>query len=259
MNYDDPALCQFDNNDPESLGWSAGTGYVPYTWKGFQFPQGVYQGTAPLWDDLLNNLVPHIIGGIHGGGFAVAGTWGAENRDNVNDAGQKSFHACGRALDINAPWNGNGSGWHDGETWGIGKWAAGICRARGFLSGGEWGDAMHTELHLTPAGIRARLIELGHTTPPAHPTSLPFPLPAGHYFGPLNGPNESISGLYKTDTDADRADIRIIQGIVHVTQDGFYGPKTQAAVKSWQAVHGLANDGLTGPLTWAAMTRGMAA
>lgn len=35
--------------------------------------------------------------------------------------------------------------------------------------------------------------------------------------------------------------------------DGIFGPKTQAAVKSFQKAHGLAQDGIIGPKTWGAL------
>ena len=169
----DMSNVQFGNNNPETLGWPVGVGFVPYTWNGYQFPQGVYQGTEPLWDDLLAAVVPLIVGGIHPGGFSVAGTWGAEVRQNVNSPGTTSFHACGRALDINAPWNGNQQGWQDGIQWGVPSTVAPLARARGFLAGGEWGDAMHFELHLTPAEIATRLAELAAPATPATTATTP--------------------------------------------------------------------------------------
>lgn len=45
-------------------------------------------------------------------------------------------------------------------------------------------------------------------------------------------------------------DVQRIQRAVGVTQDGIFGPKTEAAVKAYQRRHGLKADGIVGPKTW---------
>lgn len=252
VDFTDPTICQFDNNSPETLGWPVNTGYVPYSFKGYQFPQGVYHGTGPIWDAYLNELLSVGLL-IHPGGFGVAGTWGAENRDNTNDPGNPSFHACGRALDVNAPWNPNNTPRNDGGQFTMPESAISIARTYGMLCGGEWNDWMHTELHLTPKGVALVLSALGHayTAPNSKP---PYPLPNGFYFGPLSGPEQSISGDAPSGSDAKyRPYIKMIQNVIGVAVDGLYGPTTISIVKRWQGNHGLTADGLTGPVTWSKM------
>jgi peptidoglycan hydrolase-like protein with peptidoglycan-binding domain len=263
VNFDDPALCQFGNNRPETLGWAVNTGYVPFSYKGTPFPQGVYRGTEPLWTDLLDAVVHLIEGGLHPGW-----NWGAEHRSNKNNGEFWSFHACGRALDLNAPANANNAGWRSGAH-SVPRAAAALARARGFLCGGEWGDAMHFENHLTKAGVAKRLAEIGHHPPaaggankpnkakppqPRPPVKKGYPLPAGYYFGPLSGPKESISGMAPSGSDTKhRPHIKRIQRVVATPQDGLYGQNTINHVRGWQAAHHVAADGLTGPKTWHAM------
>lgn len=48
-------------------------------------------------------------------------------------------------------------------------------------------------------------------------------------------------------------DVKIVQKIVGVKQDGIFGPDTEAAVKRYQRAHGLTADGIVGPKTQAKM------
>lgn len=50
-------------------------------------------------------------------------------------------------------------------------------------------------------------------------------------------------------------DVAEWQGVIGVTRDGDFGPKTEAATKSWQASHSLVPDGIVGPKTWGAAYR----
>jgi len=116
--------------------------------------------------------------------------------------------------------------------------------------GGDWAtslDWMHIESHLTPAEMAAWLA--GEQAPVV---AGGFPLPAGWYFGPFEGPRESVSGSGQDDAQW-RPYLARAQTALGCQADGYYGPVTAAAARAWQAAHGLAADGLIGPLTWASL------
>jgi peptidoglycan hydrolase-like protein with peptidoglycan-binding domain len=47
--------------------------------------------------------------------------------------------------------------------------------------------------------------------------------------------------------------VKLVQGVVGVTKDGVFGPKTEAAVKVYQKKNKLTVDGIVGPKTWEKM------
>lgn len=47
--------------------------------------------------------------------------------------------------------------------------------------------------------------------------------------------------------------VRVLQEALHLSVDGEFGPETLAAVKHFQAEHGLEVDGVVGPETWSAL------
>ena len=76
-----------------------------------------------------------------------------------------------------------------------------------------------------------------------------FPLPAGEWYGDINGPDASHGGFHA----AEMPYVAAIQTVVGVDPDGVFGPATIAAVRAFQSAHGLDVDGQVGPNTWAAM------
>ncbi|KDA05567.1 hypothetical protein DC31_13960 [Microbacterium sp. CH12i] len=78
----------------------------------------------------------------------------------------------------------------------------------------------------------------------------PFPLPAEWYFGPQDGPEESVSGFHGYS-----AQLRVWQQKMadrgwHIDPDGLYGSETDSIARQFQAEKGLTVDGLIGPSTW---------
>lgn len=47
--------------------------------------------------------------------------------------------------------------------------------------------------------------------------------------------------------------VRMVQQVVGVDVDGYFGPTTRSAVRAFQGAKGLAVDGFVGPATWSAM------
>ena len=102
---------------------------------------------------------------------------------------------------------------------------------------------------------------------PAPGPNLAFPLPTGHYFGPADGPNTSVSGHYgrqfngRADTEwlqewgtqLQRRGWNARQGGSYLTQhgnDGKYGPEYRTLALAFQGDQNIAVDGWIGPQTW---------
>jgi hypothetical protein len=83
----------------------------------------------------------------------------------------------------------------------------------------------------------------------------PFPLPEGHAFGA----SRDVLGIHSGHADAaDRGFVRQVQQRLvergeTLAVDGYFGPQTAGAVRTFQSRTGLEVDGLVGPRTWAAL------
>lgn len=83
----------------------------------------------------------------------------------------------------------------------------GLALFEGVVFWGRWWDRvdeMHFQIGLPPTNPKIRLfadrLRGGYLGIFGPPDPLEFPLPAGYYYGPLEGPVESISGEYRTDS-----------------------------------------------------------
>ncbi|WP_052062107.1 peptidoglycan-binding domain-containing protein [Rhodococcoides fascians] len=77
-------------------------------------------------------------------------------------------------------------------------------------------------------------------------------LPLGLYYGPLEGDENSISGLWRTDRQEWRDALAAWQRATGIGADGLYGPATAARAREVQEWAGFKVDGLIGPGTYAA-------
>jgi hypothetical protein len=137
------------------------------------------------------------------------------------------------------------------------------------------GDKLHAWAISRLAGYRAGTpTKPRPATPGAGQRPVPgpyyaFPLPAGHYFGPKDGGDQSVSGFYGREFaglpdrewlkrftwQLERRGWDARKGGTYLTEwghDGRYGPEIAALTKKFQRDQGLNPDGLIGPLTWKA-------
>jgi peptidoglycan hydrolase-like protein with peptidoglycan-binding domain len=90
--------------------------------------------------------------------------------------------------------------------------------------------------------------------PSPRPTPAPAPAPRPAPGGPL----APYVGLVLT-YDSSGPAVTAVQRLLGVTPTGWFGPRTQAAVRAFQLSHHIPTTGNVGPLTWAALTKVAAA
>lgn len=150
----------------------------------------------------------------------------------TNAKAGESYHNFGLAFDM-VVIKGGKAVWSVGPEW---RRFAAIAKSKGFKWGGDWTsfkDYPHFEMTggLTLAQCRAKW-------------------PNGYQRG-----GSSVS-KYVTDTVlpiaiwAKGPVVEKIQKAVGVKVDGYFGPKTEEAVKAFQKKHGLKVDGIVGKQTW---------
>ncbi|SEB71112.1 MULTISPECIES: M15 family metallopeptidase [Rhodococcus] len=157
-----------------------------------------------------------------------------------------SNHLSGTAVDLNAtrlPWKVRAS---------VNMPADKIAAVRQMLTefegtvfwGEDWAtkDPMHTQINLPEGDTRldafATRLENGYLWVYGPPDLDAFPLPAGYYYGPLDGPAESISGLFPTDPQSWKDGLRRWQKTCGIPETGIWDTGTARAATALQIANG---------------------
>lgn len=232
----------FGNYSPSRFGWSvpAAADIVAFRYEGVSFPGGVHKLAVPVFTQALDAIVQHIPGGLKAGQC-----WGYEHRA-VTGGVSLSFHAYGLAVDVNAPDNPyvakGGKGWAHTLPSNTGA----LIRPLGLEWGGDWTrpvDPMHLEVHCSPAELSTM-----HPAPaPTKPGAVTF---EAYHHGQHPG-----SRVVKLGSAGD--DVKIAQRYIGSkwagAADGLFGHGTDAGVRRYQRMRGVAADGIIGPITWRQM------
>lgn len=127
--------------------------------------------------------------------------WGWSEDNDVWD----SNHLSGTAIDLDAtalPWQERTMPQQQRDTV-----ERGLALFEGTVFwGGHWDrlDEMHSQIGLPPTSPKiaefADRLRAGYLNIFGPPDLTAFPLPAGYYYGPLEGPMESVSGEYEGDS-----------------------------------------------------------
>ncbi|MGV9868779.1 M15 family metallopeptidase [Rhodococcus koreensis] len=185
--------------------------------------------------------------------------WGFSWDNEIAD----SNHLSGTAVDLNAtrlPWKVPASQNMPADK---------IATVRQMLVDFEdtifWGenwntkDPMHAQINLSEGDPRldafAARLEGGYLDvyPPRDPDA--FPLPAGYFYGPLDGPAESISGRFETDLPSWKDGLKRWQNACGIPPTGIWDENTARAARALQVANSWPVSGFVYEGEWNAIIR----
>lgn len=109
------------------------------------------------------------------------------------------------------------------------------------------GDPGNIPIRLIMDKARRKLVPVTNTPTVIVPV---FPLPAGWYFGPKSGPEQSVSGYYSHRADLMKWQKRMIERGWKLTATGYYDAQTATVAKQFQAEKRLVANGFIRKDTW---------
>lgn len=250
------------STDKNSIGVNAG-----FSVAGVTFPGGIKGGDVEtVFRYLLNQFHARVEP------LTSGWCWGYNYKQiSGSNPAVWSNHAGGLAADCNAPSHPYGvrGTFNSGQVSQIRAILAEVSPAVQW--GGDWSgsgvDEMHFEISANASTVASVAARLGGGAPPPSGQAPAYPLPSGYYFGPKNGPNQSISCQVPGVDTHYQGDLRLWQQrmidrgwgacFAKYGADGMYGDTIavseagQCALQ-FQAEKGLTVDGLIGPQTWSA-------
>jgi len=184
------------SQDPTTFGWKVLTtqddpGLEKWDYRG-KTMGFVAKGTLPLWNGLMDELLPHIPGPV----LDSAGCW--DNRQNVNSPDRKSFHAFGLACDFNAAQNPNGANPASLSGEGVipAEFATPLAEKYGMVWGGNFPqtkDAMHFEIHVSLDQITASTSTIGNVAVITDGVNVQIPANKDGITGTVVAPNQTAA------------------------------------------------------------------
>lgn len=244
------------NGWPAAPGWTIENGKLAaLVIDGHSFAPGVLAGDVHTVFQYFFNRVNAEVEPIYEPGWSAQDDWGYNYKVSANSASLISCHAAACACDYNATRHPNGRKGTFNSTQ-----IAALRRILGdfegviYWGGDGWGsgtwDEMHFEINKNAAAVAALAAKLRGGVAPDNP-------PPGLQYGPYAAGALPGSRVLQLGSAGD--DVKFVQRWHGLTQDGYFGPQTEAKVKATQQRNGLVVDGIVGPATFAVMGIGSAA
>jgi peptidoglycan hydrolase-like protein with peptidoglycan-binding domain len=104
--------------------------------------------------------------------------------------------------------------------------------------------------------LAVRQYQTDRSDPPPHPLALTWPLKVDGVVGFNTWHRLAPDQIKKGDSGRSvylLQALLVMQGYNPGTEDGLFGPNTEAAVKAFQTAHAHPVDGIVGPITWRAL------
>jgi hypothetical protein len=133
-------------------------------------------------------------------------------------------------------------------------WRGGPGTFKTEQTAGRWITYRATQMGTKRGVVAFRLREQPRQSAPVlMPPMVVTPGPTVFASAPSSAPATASTALPTLRRGSKGDDVRLVQRELGITADGDFGPKTEAAVRAYQAANGLTIDGVVGKQTWASL------